>query len=86
MDEKAKCEALPRYCRQCEYLFACNGECPKNRIARTPTGEAGLNYLCDGLKLFYAHVAPYMDFMSEELASKRTPANVMEWTRRRIEQ
>ncbi|MBE0528990.1 MAG: anaerobic sulfatase maturase, partial [Thermoleophilia bacterium] len=29
---QAKQETLPAYCRACEYLFACNGECPKNRI------------------------------------------------------
>jgi uncharacterized protein len=81
---QAKRNALPQYCRECEYLFACNGECPKNRIIQTPTGEAGLNYLCSGLRLFYAHVAPYMDFMAEELANERPPANVMAWARERI--
>jgi uncharacterized protein len=81
---QAKRTALPQYCRECEYLFACNGECPKNRIIKTPAGEAGLNYLCGGLKLFYAHAAPYMDFMAEELASERPPANVMAWARERI--
>ena len=44
------------YCRQCEYLSDCWGECPKNRLVRTPAGEAGLNYLCPGLKRFYAHI------------------------------
>jgi len=80
----AKRNALPQYCRQCEYLFACNGECPKNRIIQTPAGEPGLNYLCKGLKLFYAHVAPYMDFMAEELANERPPANVMAWANERM--
>ena len=80
----AKRNALPQQCRDCEYLFACNGECPKNRIIKTPAGEAGLNYLCSGLMLFYAHVAPYMDFMAEELANERPPANVMAWARERI--
>ena len=81
---QAKRNTLPQYCRDCEYLSACNGECPKNRIIKTPTGETGLNYLCSGLKLFYAHVAPYMDFMAEELANERPPANVMAWARERI--
>ncbi len=81
---QAKRNNLPGQCRECEYLFACNGECPKNRIIKTSTGEAGLNYLCGGLKLFYAHVAPYMDFMAEELTNERPPANVMAWARERI--
>jgi len=81
---QAKRNALPQQCRDCEYLFACNGECPKNRIIQTLAGEAGLNYLCSGLRLFYAHVAPYMDFMAEELANERPPAHVMAWARERI--
>ena len=44
----AKSESLPRYCRQCEYLKDCWGECPKNRLLRTPDGAAGLNYLVRG--------------------------------------
>jgi len=56
----AKQESLPAYCRQCEYLFACNGECPKNRILLTPEGEPGLNWLCSGLKAFFAHTEPRM--------------------------
>jgi uncharacterized protein len=49
----AKSESLPGYCRQCEFLADCWGECPKNRLLRTPAGEAGLNYLCPGLKRFF---------------------------------
>lgn len=73
----AKRDALPRQCRECRWLFACNGECPKNRFARTTDGEPGLNYLCEGYRKFFAHVAPYMDFMKNELANERPPANVM---------
>jgi uncharacterized protein len=35
-------------------LELCWGECPKNRFVKTPSGEPGLNYLCPGLKRFYA--------------------------------
>jgi uncharacterized protein len=52
----AKRDTLPQYCRDCEHLNLCWGECPKNRLVRTPAGEAGLNYLCPGLKRFYAHI------------------------------
>jgi uncharacterized protein len=62
-----KHDTLPRQCKECEFLFACNGECPKNRFAFTKDGEPGLNYLCAGWKMFYNHVAPYMDFMKNEL-------------------
>jgi uncharacterized protein len=78
-----KRDTLPRYCRECEVRFACNGECPKRRFVRTPDGEEGLNYLCQGYKLFFKHIDPYMRFMAEELKNKRAPANVMEWVRQR---
>lgn len=74
-----KHDKLPRQCKECEFLFACNGECPKNRFLYTPDGEFGLNYLCKGYKQFFNHVAPYMDFMKKELMAKRAPANIMEW-------
>lgn len=73
-----KHNALPRQCRQCRYAFACNGECPRNRFVRSRDGEAGLNYLCRGYYKFFSHVAPYMDFMSDELRAQRAPANVMQ--------
>jgi len=78
-----KRDTLPRYCRECEVRFACNGECPKHRFIRTPDGEAGLNYLCAGYKIFFKHIDPYMQFMAEELRHARAPANVMAWTRAR---
>ena len=74
-----KQDSLPRQYRECEFLFACNGECPKNRFMHTADGEAGLNYLCKGYRQFFKHVAPYMDFMKKELMAQRPPANVMEW-------
>lgn len=74
-----KQDSLPRQCRECEFLFACNGECPKNRFMHTAEGEAGLNYLCKGYHQFFKHAAPYMDFMKKELMAQRPPANVMEW-------
>jgi uncharacterized protein len=78
-----KRDTLPRFCRECDVRFACNGECPKHRFIRTPDGEAGLNYLCAGYKIFFHHVDPYMRFMASELRQRRTPANVMEWAKQK---
>lgn len=75
---RAKLEALPRQCHDCEWRFACNGGCPKDRFLVTADGEQGLNYLCEGYRRFFSHVAPYMDFMREELLHQRPPANVMQ--------
>lgn len=76
---KNKRDTLPRYCRECEFLDICTGECPKNRISKTPDGEPGLNYLCAGFKRLYKHVEPYMDFMANEIVENRTPSNVRKW-------
>ena len=63
----AKSDGLPRYCRQCAYLQDCWGECPKNRIIRTPDGEPGLNYLCRGFKQFFAHARPEVERIAARL-------------------
>ncbi len=77
---------LPRYCLQCDVRYACHGECPKHRFLFTPDGEAGLNYLCEGYKMFFKHSEPYMEFMAKELKNKRPPANVMTWIRNKEKQ
>jgi uncharacterized protein len=76
---EAKETSLPRYCRECDVRFACNGECPKHRFVTAPDGEPGLNYLCVGYKMFFRHVDPYMRFMANELTIGRAPAGVMRW-------
>ena len=72
----AKQDNLPTQCQRCEFLFACNGECPKNRFMHTQTGEPNLNYLCQGFQLFYRHIAPYMQYMVTELQHDRSPVNI----------
>lgn len=70
---------LTRQCRECAYLMACHGECPKNRFALSDSGEAGQNYLCKGYHRFFSHVAPDMDFMKYQLQHDGPPAAVMDW-------
>ena len=70
---------LPSACRQCDWRFACNGECPKHRFSRTERGETGLNTLCGGYKLFFSHIAPYMDYMKSLLLRGLSPAGVIPW-------
>ena len=64
---QAKYDTLPEYCRQCPVLFACYGECPRNRFITSPTGEAGLNYLCEGYKAFFVHIDQPMKTMASLL-------------------
>jgi uncharacterized protein len=70
----AKSESLPAYCRQCTFLSDCWGECPKNRLLRTPDGEPGLNYLCAGLKRFFAHAVPTARRMARSRSTRPTTA------------
>ena len=67
---RAKSLLLPRYCLECEVKPMCNGECTKNRFISTPDGEPGLNYLCQGYKLFFNHCRPFVDAISEAWKSQ----------------
>jgi len=72
-----KHEQLPAQCRKCDYLFACQGACPKHRFLKTKKGEEHLNYLCGGLHRFFTHVTPAMNIMAELLRQRRSPAEIM---------
>jgi uncharacterized protein len=73
-----KRDSLPRYCLECEVLFACHGECPKNRFVLAPDGEPGLNYLCPGFKDFFNHSAFAMKIIAGLLRRGREAEEVME--------
>lgn len=75
---KAKSAELPNYCKQCDYLFACHGECPKNRFAHTPDGDSGLNYLCPSYQKYFKHISQYMHAMAKLIANNQPAALIME--------
>lgn len=77
---RGKRDLLTQQCRECEYLFACHGECPRLRFAKSADGQAGHNYLCSGYHRFFSHAAPYMDFMKRQLQHELPPAEVMRHT------
>lgn len=56
---RAKQSLLPPACKQCAYLFACRGGCPKDRM------DNGLNYLCQGFQTYFAHVTDAMNIMRD---------------------
>jgi len=72
-----KKDTLPRYCRECDVLHICNGECPKNRLIETPDGEPGLNYLCEGYKAFFKHADHEMKIMAGLIRRGRLAEEVM---------
>ena len=75
---QSKFDTLPRYCKECPVLFACYGECPRNRFIRTPDGEDGLNYLCAGYKAFFTHVDRPMKAMADLIRQGRYADEIMQ--------
>jgi uncharacterized protein len=74
----AKETTLPAYCQRCPYLFACHGECPKNRFTRTPDGEAGLNYLCPSYKKYFAHITEAMNALGQIVSQGFAASTIMD--------
>ena len=73
-----KLSSLPKYCRECDVVSACYGECPRNRFITTPDGEPGLNYLCAGYKMFFHHIDPAMKTMADLLRQGRWADEIMQ--------
>lgn len=62
---QAKQTSLPTYCLDCDVLDMCNGACPKDRFMFTPQGQSGLNYLCEGYRLFFNHCKPFVEAVAQ---------------------
>ncbi|MFR9620588.1 MAG: anaerobic sulfatase maturase [Rikenellaceae bacterium] len=79
----AKRNGLAAECLRCKYYQVCRGECPKHRF---DTGKDGYrkSTLCEGLKTYFKHVEPYMEFMRDQLAKQQAPAWVMPFARQRM--
>jgi uncharacterized protein len=73
----AKSATLPSCCRTCEFLFTCHGECPKNRILDVPDGSGKINWLCSGLKQFFAHTKNHMQAMASLLKAGKDACEIM---------
>jgi uncharacterized protein len=74
---KNKFDMLPKYCKECPVLFACYGECPRNRFIKAPDGEDGLNYLCAGYKAFFMHIDEPMKSMANLINQGRYADEIM---------
>jgi len=69
--------ALPRRCRECLVLAACQGGCPKHRFAQSDSGEPGLHYLCEGYRKFFLHIRKYQRAMTTLLENNLPVSLVM---------
>jgi|GEM_PF-3124681 len=78
-----KRNTLPSECLRCKFYFACRGECPKHRFDRGADGSPK-NSLCEGLKIYFRHVEPYMEYMRDLLSKQQAPAWVMPFARKRM--
>lgn len=78
-----KRNTLPTECLRCKFYFACRGECPKHRFDRGADGSPK-NSLCEGLKIYFRHVEPYMEYMRDLLSKQQALAWVMPFARKRM--
>lgn len=74
-----KSDTLPQFCRTCEFLFACNGECPKNRFIKSPDGESHLNFLCGGYRAFFRHADRPMRIMADLILKGHPASDIMSY-------
>jgi len=70
--------ALPRLCRECSVLAACQGGCPKHRFEMSYYREPGLHYLCAGYKKFFLHIRKYLHAMTQLLGNGLPVSYIMD--------
>jgi len=70
--------ALPGWCRDCQVLKACQGGCLKHRFKKSPLGEPGLHYLCEGYHKFFLHIGKYLRVMATLLENGLPASKVMD--------
>ncbi|MBN1141411.1 MAG: anaerobic sulfatase maturase [Deltaproteobacteria bacterium] len=74
----SKESALPKICRECPVLAACQGGCPKHRFAKSCYDEPGLQYLCPGYRKFFLHIRKYLAAMAQLLEHGKPASWVMD--------
>jgi uncharacterized protein len=70
--------SLPRWCKECDVLGACQGGCPKHRFGTSYYDEPGLHYLCQGYKKFFVHIRKYCHAMTQLLENALPVSRVMD--------
>jgi uncharacterized protein len=75
---REKKDRLPIMCRRCEFLFMCNGGCPKNRISQPKNDEYPINHLCRGYASFFSHIQDSMRMMAALIHANRPVEDIMD--------
>jgi uncharacterized protein len=72
-----KKETLTSECKNCDYLFACNGGCPKNRFEKISKEENKKNYLCSDYIKIFGHINKSMGRMAWLIRAGREASEIM---------
>ncbi len=67
-------------CLQCNYKFACHGDCPKHRFETSSAGTCGLSYLCSAYKKIFSHIDASMTTMVGFVKSGLPASKIMNRT------
>ncbi len=74
LDEFARLKTeLPGPCRDCEFLFACNGGCPKHHLGAAADSPERRNHFCQGYQEFFRYALPELRRMAEYVKKGQLP-------------
>lgn len=73
-----KRDTLSRECASCPWLDVCNGGCPKDRFSPNEDPSRPSNYLCEGLKTFFAHAEKPLKRVLERRRQGASPTAIMQ--------
>lgn len=68
---REKVSNLTSQCKSCPFRFACNGGCPKHRVAVSRDGEAGHSYFCESHTMFFRHAGARLQEMARLISLGR---------------
>lgn len=74
---RGKKENLTAQCGCCPWYKFCGGGCLKDRFGQSQDGEAGHYYLCDGLRMLFAHGSPVLEKIMELSRQGLGPDEIM---------
>lgn len=75
---QAKSVGLAEYCKKCEVLSLCYGDCPKHRFKTSPDGRETVSYLCEAYKKIFTHMTKDLDLMADLIRSGNPARDVMD--------